>query len=174
MKQRLTKKTIAALLAVLLCLSVSIGAAVAYFSDYEEAAGAAVVNLGGQTEVTEGEDGDNKHIVVKNTGKTNMIVRVAVYGADEYMEVDYSTDGWQKIGDFYYYMKVLLPKESTSAIDATVKTEWQGEKPDYDFDVTVIHEAAQAVYDRDKLVAPKGWDEDAVKLIAPAPIKGVN
>ena len=45
MKQRLTKKTIAALLAVLLCLSVSIGAAVAYFSDYEEAAGAAEVKL---------------------------------------------------------------------------------------------------------------------------------
>ena len=173
MKQRLTKKTIAALLAVLLCLSVSIGAAVAYFSDYEEAAGAAEVKLGEQTELTEGNDGDNKHIVVKNTGETNMIVRVAVYGSDEYMDVSYSKDDWQKIGDFYYFKKVLLPQESTSAIDATVKTEWQGKKPDYDFDVTVVHEAAQAVYDRDKLVSPEGW-ADISNVIAPAPMKGVD
>ena len=173
MKQRLTKKTIAALLAVLLCLSVSIGGAVAFFSDYEEAAGAAVVNLGGQTELTEGEDSANKHIVVKNTGETNMIVRVAIYGADEYMTVEYSTDDWEKIGDFYYYKKVLLPEESTSAIDAKLKVEWQGEEPDYNFDVTVVHEAAQAVYNGKKLITPKSWD-DITNVIAPAPIKGVD
>lgn len=177
MKQRLTKKTIAALLAVLLCLSVSIGAAVAYFSDYEEAAGAAVVKLGGQTEMTEGEDEANKHIVVKNTGETNMIVRVALYGAEEYMNVSCNTDDWAKIGDFYYYKKVLLPEGSepnaTSPIDANLKIEWQGEEPDYNFDVTVVHEAAQAVYNGQKLITPKGWD-DITNIIDPAPLKGVD
>ena len=173
MKQRLTKKTIAALLAVLLCLSVSIGTAVAYFSDYEEAAGAAVVNLGGQTELIEGEDEANKHIVVNNVGETNMIVRVAIYGADEYMNVSYSTDDWQKIGDFYYYKKVLLPKETTSPIKADLKIEWQGEEPDYNFDVTVVHEAAQAVYNGQTLVRPQGWDKIS-DVIDPAPLKGVD
>ncbi|MBQ9060341.1 MAG: hypothetical protein IJ128_04275 [Firmicutes bacterium] len=172
----MTKKTTAALLAVLLCLSVSIGGAVAYFSDYEEAAGAAVLTLGGKTELKEGVDGAKKTISVQNTGKTNMIVRVGIFGAssDGYMKVT-CPDDWENIGDFYYYKKVLLPEASTSEIVVDVNTEWQGEKPDYNFDVTVVHEASQAVYDNDDtdLVTPDGWD-DISDIIAAAPIKGVD
>lgn len=173
MKRRLPKKTTVALLAVLLCLSVSIGGAVAYFSDYEEAAGGAVLNLGGKTELIEGQEDAEKKIVVKNTGETNMIVRVGLFGAEEYMTVTYSEEDWKKIGDYYYYKKVLLPEQSTSAIDAVLKTEWEGEKPDFNFDVDVIHEAAQAVYNGQTLVTPVGWD-DISGIIAPAPLKEVD
>ena len=174
MKKQMTKKTVLAVLALVLCLSVSIGGAMAYFTDYEDAHGGAVLNLGGETEIDEGSDTRNKHIVISNTGETNMIVRVAIFGngAEKYMTVTPAT-GWSKGSDgFYYYNKVLKSKEQSTAIDAVLKTEWtKGEDhPDLkDFEITVVHESAQAIFDIDsqKLAAPKGWDPAVVSGIAP-------
>ena len=42
MKKKMTRKQILAVLALIFCLSVSIGGAMAYFTDYEDAAGGAV------------------------------------------------------------------------------------------------------------------------------------
>ena len=53
MKKQMTKKTVLAVLALVLCLSVTIGGAMAYFTDYEDAHGGAVLNLGGETEMVE-------------------------------------------------------------------------------------------------------------------------
>ena len=71
-QMRITKKMIPAVLILLICLSVTIGGAMAYFTDYEDAYGGAVVQLGGETEIDEGSDARNKHIVITNTGETNM------------------------------------------------------------------------------------------------------
>ncbi len=172
------KKIIAAF-AVVLCLSVSCGAAMAYFSDYEEAAGAAVVQLGGETQLEEGNDHANKNIVISNTGDTNMIVRLQISGSPKYMTISHEhgdASAWEKIGDFYYYKKVLLPGETTPQIDANLKAEWKDKEPgfdDYDFEILVVHEAAQAVYNGQTLVTPQGW-ADISNVIDAAPIKGVD
>ena len=173
MKRKLTKKTTAVLLAVLLCLTVSTGVTVAYFNDYEDASGGATISLGGKTELYEGKSTENKDIQIKNTGKTNMIVRVAIFGADEYMNVTFEDEkDWKRIGDFYYYREVLLPEATTSFIYAKVEQEWEGKvRPDYDFDVTVVHESAQAIYDGSKLVTPDGWDNIS-NVIAPTKLPG--
>ena len=48
----------------------------------------------------------------------------------------------------------------------------KGEEPDYEFEVTVVHEGSQALYDGDKLVCPglaendpNHWDPTAVEQI---------
>ena len=175
MKKRITKRSILAAAALVLCLSVTIGSAMAYFTDYEDAQGGAVLHLGGETEIDEGSDARNKHIVIQNTGETNMMVRVGIFGNEneKYLTVTPAA-GWIAGSDgFYDYGSTLKPEEQTSAIDAVLKAEWTkgGENPDLkDFEITVVHESAQAIFDdaTQKLAIPAGWDKATAGKIAPA------
>ena len=162
------------LFALVLCLSVSVGASLAYFSDYEEASGGATLNLGGKTEMSEGESSNEKNIVITNTGKTNMIVRVGIYGPEEMADVVNTKDWLVGSDGFYYYGKILKPGQSTpkDTLVSSMKFKWKGEEPDYEFEVTVVHEGSQALYDGDKLVCPglaendpNHWDPTAVEQI---------
>lgn len=176
MKKMFKNKLIPMVIALVLCLSASVGFTLAYFSDYEEAAGGATLHLGGRTELYEGEEADAKQIVIKNTGKTNMIVRVAIFG-DEYMQsLDFNghVDDWYKPEneEFYYYKHILKPDDSTPKITAAVKTSWEGaEEPPFDFEVTVLHEGAQAIYDGDKLTVPQGWNPNVKDEIEIDPLE---
>ena len=76
MKKNSLNKKILVAFACLLCLLVSVGMTVAYFSDYEDASGGATMHLQGRTELGEGSDHANKHIVIQNTGDMNMIVLI--------------------------------------------------------------------------------------------------
>ena len=161
-------KTTLMLFALVLSLSVTVGATVAYFSDYEQASGGATLYLGGKTELTEGSDTDKKDVVITNTGKTDMIVRVGIYGPDE-MADPVMKGNWTLGNDgMYYYGVVLKPGEDTGAgnLVASMTFNWELEEgeepPDYYFEVTVVHEGSQAIYDGDTLVVPDGWDADAV------------
>lgn len=164
-------KTTMMIFALVLCLSVTIGASLAYFSDYEEALGGATLSLGGKTELYEGEDTNAKNIQITNTGKTNMIVRVGIYGPTEMSEPS-ATGNWFKGGDgFYYYGKILKPGETTAkdTLVASMSFSWDTkEAPEYDFDVTVVHEGSQALYDGDKLVVPGAAENDPNKWDAAA------
>ena len=167
-------KQILTIFALVLCLSVSVGASLAYFSDYEEASGGASLRLGGKTELREGEDESEKDIVVENTGETNMIVRVAIIGDGvEYFAKDpeFNSSDWAADTDengvlWYYYKKVLEPGSQTSDIKAKMEFSWDGDEPDYNFDITVVHESAQEVYNGKALVVPAGWDAEGVNSIA--------
>ena len=174
MKKKGLNKKILAAFACLLCLLVSVGMTVAYFSDYEDASGGATMHLQGRTELGEGSDHANKNIVIKNTGDMNMIVRVSITGSEKYMTISHENGdetAWAKINGFYYYKKVLKPGEQTPQIDALLKAEWKGQEPEYDFQVIVNHESAPAVYNGENLVTPEGWD-DISDVIAPAPLPG--
>ena len=175
------KKGILTITALLLSLMVSIGFAAAYFTDYEAAKGGAVIHLGGQTELTEDVDKDgNKTLQVQNTGQTDMIVRVLIYGDKDRID-SISADGWNKGDDgAYYYSKVLHPAPAgsdqkgdvTSTLKVNVKTD-KGVSDTDDFQIIVVHEGSQAVYDGagdpgsegQKLKAPDGWDKGAVAKI---------
>ena len=163
MEKRSQRKVLMLILAACMVVMLSAGMTLAYFSDYEEASGGATLKLGGETEMTEGNDSTDKHIVVENTGETDMITRVMIFDND-YMEVTLEkADDWEEKaidgGKCYYYRKILGAGEKTSAIDAKLSAEWTGEEPEYDFDVTVIHESARAVYNGETLVTPEGWDD---------------
>ena len=185
-------KTTLMLFALVLSLSVTVGATLAYFSDYEQASGGATLRLGGQTKLTEGDAEDQKNIKIENTGETNTIVRVGIYGPDGMDDPIMDPEKWKlssKDG-MYYYLKVLKPGDSTEAnsLIAHMNFHWTAEEddegnlevPDYYFEVTVVHEGAQAIYDdNNSLVAPTNpldpnnpdgpqvpyWDADVVALI---------
>lgn len=174
-------KTTLMLFALVLSLSVTVGATLAYFSDYEQASGGATLNLGGKTELYEGSATDKKDVVIKNTGETNMIVRVGIYGPGE-MAAPVMKGDWMKSekDGMYYYRKVLKPGDEQHPGDgddtgagnlvASMSFSWQGDAPDYYFEVTVVHEGSQAIYYVDengnnKLTVPDGWDPAAVAQI---------
>ena len=164
------KNRIITIAALLLSLVVGIGFAFAYFTDYEAARGGAIIHLGGQTEITEKMDENNKNITITNTGQTDMIVRVMIYGDENKMTVTAPDDWYEGTDGAYYYKKILHGSadgksgDSTSTILAKITvTDDDNVK---DFDIIVVHEGSQAVYDGDKLAVPDGWNAEAVGKIA--------
>lgn len=136
------RKNILLVVALVLVLSISAGLTMAYFSDYTAAKGGKPVTLGGETTIEEKQYNDHKDITISNTGDTDVIVRVAVYGPTA---ITYSGSGdWQQSGDYVYYTKVLPAGQKTSTITAT----WDvpADLGD-DYNVIVTHESEQAVYD---------------------------
>ena len=161
MKNRKFKLLIASILLVAFAAP---AAAYAYFTDYEEAHGGAVLKLEGETTIQETPKDDKKTISIKNTGESDVVVRVAIYG-DYLSEIDYSADDWTKDGDWYYYEGVLAPDESTSDIVANINVE-AAEKAGHDFDIVVVHESERVSYTgtlkddgtiENKVVRPDGW-----------------
>ena len=170
-------KRLTLIAALLLCLTVTVGITAAYFTDYESGKGGASVDLSGQTRLKEDMDGNNKIISIVNTGETDMIVRVMIYGDEKRMTVT-PGEGWIKGDDgAYYYNRILkagkdgAEGESTSEIVAEIAAK-EGEDPE-DFDILVVHESSRVVYDgqgdpddkAQKLAAPEGWDKKAVAKI---------
>ena len=169
------RKTTILIFALVLSLSVTVGATLAYFSDYEEASGGATLHLGGKTELKEGSDQNSKDIQIKNTGETYMLVRVGIFGPDN-MTMPTPKGDWFKGSDgFYYFGRALAPGEETAAglLVAAIKESWKGDQPEYDYEVTVVHEGSQVLYDnKGELVFPKSWDRSAVARISIPEITG--
>lgn len=160
------KKLLITALSLILCLAVSIGFAVAYFTDYEAAKGGAVLNLSGRTEIEESVKGKEKTVSIKNVGDTDVVTRVMIVG--EKMDVTLG-DGWtdRQEDGWYYYTKVLKcdPEdhekgEATNAIKAKITISGTEELKDYD--IIVVHESSRVVYDGDKVVVPEGWANVAI------------
>lgn len=166
-------KTGIILCAVLLALALGTSAALAYFSDYEPAQGQVTLNLQGETTIDEGTDPKEKNVVIKNTGGENdaaVVVRVAVFGPEEYTQVTVP-DAWVDGGDgWYYYKGILNPGEDTGTAivakiankDGSDLTKEQIAELGDSFQVTVVHEAEIATYTqkdgKNVLVNPEGWN----------------
>ena len=128
----------------------------AWFSDYKELSGDASLKLSHLTKITEEIDKDsNKTVKITNIGETDVVVRVKLFGGS-YVEIT-AGDNWKLSDDgWYYYEKVLTPKEVSTEIFANINKE---SAPDYDFDVVVIMESERAIYEGDQLVKPvESWD----------------
>lgn len=153
----LSRNKLIALIAAIMVLSSSAGIALAYFSSYDKGAGEEKLVLGGTSEVTEEFENNNKIITIKNTGETNIVVRVAVFGPDgTAVEPEVEAD-WTKNGDFLYYNHILAPGASASKINATIDGIPVSEDIE-NFDIIVAHESAMAVTSGGKVVKPDGWD----------------
>lgn len=155
------KNTVIALTAILMVLLVSVGLTMAYFSDYETTYGTAAVYLTGETEIEEEVTDTQKVVSLKNTGKSSIVVRAAIFGPDiePYKMTVTMGEGWSKNEEtgFYYYNRILEPGDSTAEIVA----KYDNLPVDIDlrdFEITVVNEAAVAVYDGDTVAKPEGWD----------------
>ena len=100
------KKSILAVIAAALVLSLSMGLTFAYFSDYEAAKGGATLTLGSQTHIDEEVTDKGKTIVISNTGDTDVVVRVGVYGPSTMSVEDVSGTNWAyDAGTGFWYVR---------------------------------------------------------------------
>ena len=152
-------KLIIAVLAVILALSASSGVALAYFSDYEPALGERTLLLNDETQIEEEVTDTEKTIKIVNTGKSAVVVRVAIYGP-EGMKVE-ADSHWKKSGDYYYYDQVLAPGESTTSIKASI-ADIPVTADMEEFEIIVNHESAIATYQyidgKNVVQNPPGWN----------------
>ena len=157
-------KKILLVISLMLVLTLSVGLTMAYFSDHTEAKGGKQIALGGQTKINEKQNEDNKVITIENIGDTDVVVRVAVYGPTK---IDFSkSDDWEPDGDYVYYKHVLpAPKDGKKSETSEITASWklpEGFDPGDDFNVVVIQESEQAVYNEGgSVVTPKttpNWD----------------
>lgn len=157
------RKLLVMALSLILCMSVSVGLAVAYFTDYENARGGAVLHLKGQTEITEVVDETGKTISIKNVDEPDMVVRVMIIADEAHLGEITLGEGWVDGKDgWYYYNKILKGSSATTdnekeTSDLVAKINVSGDEVVTDFDVVVVHEAERVVYDGDKVAIPDGW-----------------
>ena len=159
-------------LSLILCLSVSVGIAFAYFTDYENARGGAVLRLKGQTWIDEKADDKSKTIVIKNVNEPDMVVRVMIIADKDHLGDIELEDGWSGPDEdgWYYYENVLKGStdrdgEETTKLTAEVKV--SGNEDINDFDIVVIQEAERVVYEQDEegnnvVSIPAGWNIDFI------------
>ena len=149
------KKSILTVIAAALVLSLSMGLTFAYFSDFEAAKGGAQLTLGSQTHIDEEVSDKGKTIVIQNTGTTDVVVRVGVYGPSTMTVTDVSGDKWEYDNGFWYYTEVIKVGGESSELVANIKAP-KGQIDN--FDVVVVQECAQVVYDEyGNIKVPDGW-----------------
>ena len=166
------KQLFLALSALVLCLSISIGVTMAYFTDWSSASGTgAVADLKPQTELKEELDGINKKIQVENTGETEVFVRVKVFYPDLNLQrkdgkveiKGVSADGtdsdlwvYNEETGFWDYTKVLKSGEATDElqVNVTIKRVTNSR----DFQIIVVHENSPAIYDQEGNAVPREWE----------------
>ena len=162
--KKVMKRNVLFVIAAVLVLSLSVGFASAYFSDHEAAQGAAVIHMGGQSKIVEDVDENSKSVQIQNTGETEIVVRVAIYGPTD-MTIEKSDD-WVEMNGFYYYKKVLNPDpegqgngDLTEAGSLVAKTVYPaGTDLGQEYEIVVVQECAQARYDdNNKLLDMDQW-----------------
>ena len=151
------RKLIFVICAIAVILAAGTAKANAFFTDYEQAHGGAVIHLSGSTEIKEEADENGKTISISNTGETDVLVRVKVFG--EGLTYEAGEDWTEGADGFWYYGKILAPGEETPTLVATIDQE-AAKAAGHDFDIIVVQEAARVVYDgtdENNVVKPEGW-----------------
>lgn len=155
--RRISRRIITACIVIAVLMMMSAAAVYAYFTDYEDAHGGAILELHGETEIKEKPEDDKKTVTIRNTGETDVIVRAAIYG-DNLTETADEKD-WVKDGDYWYYLHILKPGEETSEIVAEIDVK-AAKEAGHDFDIVVVQESERVSYDgtpENKVVKPEGW-----------------
>lgn len=163
------------LMAILMLIGVMAGSTVAYLVDKTSPVENTFEYATVSCRVDESFDGETKQDVrVTNTGTADAYIRATyvINWLDEHNNIvasvpegySYSmgnpTDDWQKIGDYYYYLKPVAPGKSTegSLLTCTVS---HPTNPEYTLSVEILATAVQstpasAVYDAWGVTPPSG------------------
>ena len=159
------KRSLIALLAVVMLLSGTIGLTAAYFSDVDPYIGEAQLILKGKTEIHEGDKDTEKNIQVENVGEVPVFVRVQLFGPDQ-LEITVDNKTWIKGDDgYYYYCKILQPKPdepnitpANTLVGKVTLSEKEAAEMGDSFTVTAVQECSTIIYDDNNVAQPKlGW-----------------
>lgn len=157
------KNLILAVLAVVLVLCASIGAASAYFTTYADAKGGYVIQMNYQSVIDESVEGNVKTVRIYNdrtgeTGTKPIFVRTRVFsGSDSTLTFDYDSKDWsmtEVVKDQEYlfdYQSALFSGDSpTSELKINVNVaDGADVKPGDPIDVIVTCESVPAVFTAD-------------------------
>ena len=153
--KKLNKKTIL-LIALAAIMMVGVGGTLAYLIDNSGPVTNTFTPATVETEITEDFNTTSKtEVIIKNTGKTDAYIRVAVVG--NWMAADGTIiepwDGsftigtdWLKIGDYYYYTKPVaaLTGETTNLLGSSSIELTKKDDGSY-LEIVVIQQSIQAV-----------------------------
>ena len=146
------------LVAVLMLIGVAAGSTVAYLADKTSPVENTFEYATVSCMVTEDFDNTTKsNVKVKNTGTTDAYIRATyvINWLDEHNNIvasvpegySYSlgkpTDDWQKIGDYYYYLKPVAPGKWTEGSLLTCTVEYPP-NPEYTLSVEILATAIQS------------------------------
>ncbi|MBR2780827.1 MAG: hypothetical protein IKD81_05370 [Eubacteriaceae bacterium] len=136
---------------------VPVAGTLAYFTDDAAYSGGGVLSLAWETELHEDVKDNDKTVTIKNTGDTDVLVRVRIFANKEYLTIENGSGRWKDGGDgWWYYKDILKPEAVTESIVANVVASDQ--LPDYEFNIIVVHESERVVYNNGTvIVKPQGW-----------------
>jgi len=152
------KNLFLAVLAIVLVLCASIGAASAYFTTYADAKGGYVIQMKNQTEIREEVEGNVKTVTIANisgtdteTGLYPVLVRAKVFhGSDSNIDVP-DTDDWkEKEADVYYYQSALYTGDVSTPLTINISVAKDANVQAGDnIDIIVTCESVPAVFNAD-------------------------
>ena len=157
------------ILAAVLIVTLSIGSALAYFTDSTDVNGKETVYAGAKTQITEDFDGDgHKRVSIKNTSdKVTVFIRVKAYSTHGFSLVG---DNWETRGEYIYYKLPLAPGETAAVLHVDHENFPTGYKEGESFTIVVVHECVPARFDEDgNPLMEESWSNDWVTIATPKP-----
>ena len=155
------KNLILAVLAIVLVLCASIGAASAYFTTYADAKGGHEVHMKDESKIDEEVVGNVKQVTISNVadpgtmpGTYPVFVRARVFAGND-VNVVTAGENWEARGGYYYYLKPIYSAlEDASTEESQTKTlnitvtpkENSTVRPGDPIDVLVTYESVPAVF----------------------------
>ncbi|MBE6989598.1 MAG: hypothetical protein E7426_02485 [Ruminococcaceae bacterium] len=157
-------KIVLTVLALVLVAGLSISSALAYFTAHTSAVGTVTIHAGTSTEIEEPTVSQwTKHLVISNKGPADCYIRARAYAGSE-LELTYDGTGWTDGGDGWYYYDAVVPggsdAEELLVHIGNVPTAELAEDGD-SFNVVVVYESAQVLYDADGNPYPADWTQAA-------------
>lgn len=156
------------LLSLVFVLSMSVGAAHAYFTASVAPKGGYVLKIGYTPPISERLDGDKHVTLTSDVGAPTVFVRAKAYTGTQYQQyLTYTGENWvkgkQNADFFYYYILPLEGGSSTSELHIHVSTNlFPAEaQPDEEVNVIVVYESTPAIFTSDgRPDFASAWDHD--------------
>ena len=144
------------LLSLVLVLSMSVGAAYAFFTASVTPRGGYVLRIGYTPQISEKLEGDKHVTLISEAGAPTVFVRAKAYTGVQFQQhLSYTGENWMKGKQnedfFYYYILPLEGGSSTSELLVHVSTDlFPAEtQPGDEVNVIVVYESTPAVFSAD-------------------------
>ena len=152
-------------LAAALILALSVGSALAYFTDWTQAEGKQPIHAGDTSRIREGQiEKWIKPITITNTSAdVSIYVRAKVFST---YDVQCYGDNWDTVGmgEYTNYSKVLGPGKDADDILYVKVEKPENAKDGEGFNVIVVYEAVPVLYNEDGTPKAPDWTQKIIEF----------